>query len=89
VVLDRPGTPVRVEELLLDDPGPGEVRVRMLASGVCHSDLHVADGEWGDTPPIVLGHEGCGVVEATGPDVSEPRPGQVVILDWFAACGRC
>ena len=61
----------------------------MLASGVCHSDLHVVDGEWGDTPPIVLGHEGCAVVQETGPGVTEPRPGQVVVLDWFAACGRC
>ena len=88
-VLERPGTPLRVEELLLDAPGPGEVRVRMLASGVCHSDLHVVDGEWGDTPPLVLGHEGCGVVEETGPGVAKPRPGQTVVLDWFAACGRC
>lgn len=61
----------------------------MLASGVCHSDLHVADGEWGDTPPIVLGHEGCGIVEEVGAGVTEPHPGQIVVLDWFAACGRC
>lgn len=88
-VLERPGEPLRIEELSLDPPGPGEVRVRMLASGVCHSDLHVVDGEWGDTPPIVLGHEGCAVVEALGPGVIEPRPGRTVVLDWFAACGTC
>lgn len=81
--------PLRIEELVLDDPEPGEVLVRMLASGVCHSDLHVVDGEWGDTPPIVLGHEGCAVVEATGPGVTAPRPGQTVVLDWFGACGGC
>jgi len=88
-VLERPGEPLRVEDLLLDAPGPGEVRVRMLASGVCHSDLHMAEGEWGDTPPIVLGHEGCGVVEELGPGVTAPRPGEVVVLDWFASCGAC
>ena len=65
-VLDKPGTPLRVETLLLDPPAAGEVLVRLEASGVCHSDLHVADGEWGDTEPIVLGHEGCGVVEEVG-----------------------
>jgi S-(hydroxymethyl)glutathione dehydrogenase / alcohol dehydrogenase len=88
-LLERPGERLRVENLLLDAPGPGEVRVRMLASGVCHSDLHMVEGEWGDTPPIVLGHEGCGVVEEIGPGVTAPRPGQVVVLDWFASCGEC
>jgi S-(hydroxymethyl)glutathione dehydrogenase/alcohol dehydrogenase len=88
-VLERPGEPLRVEDLLLDAPGPGEVRVRLLASGVCHSDLHMVEGEWGDTPPIVLGHEGCGVVEELGPGVTAPALGQVVVLDWFASCGAC
>jgi S-(hydroxymethyl)glutathione dehydrogenase/alcohol dehydrogenase len=88
-VLERPGEPLRVEDLLLNPPGPGEVRVRLLASGVCHSDLHMVEGEWGDTPPIVLGHEGCGVVEELGPGVTAPRLGQVVVLDWFASCGAC
>ena len=88
-VLERPGEPLRVEDLLLDAPGPGEVHVRLLASGVCHSDLHMVEGEWGDTPPIVLGHEGCGVVEELGPGVTAPRLGQVVVLDWFASCGEC
>jgi S-(hydroxymethyl)glutathione dehydrogenase/alcohol dehydrogenase len=88
-VLDRPGEAIRVEELLLDPPGRGEVRVRMLASGVCHSDLHVVDGEWGDTAPIVLGHEGSAVVEEAGPGVDESLVGKTVVLDWFAACGEC
>jgi S-(hydroxymethyl)glutathione dehydrogenase / alcohol dehydrogenase len=88
-VMERPGESLRVEHLLLDGPGPGEVRVRMLASGVCHSDLHMVEGEWGHSPPIVLGHEGCGIVEELGPGVTAPRPGQIVVLDWFASCGAC
>lgn len=88
-VIDALGTPVRVEELTLDEPRAGEVRVRMLASGVCHSDLHVRDGEWERPGPIVLGHEGAGVVEAVGPGVERPRPGQLVALTWYAPCLRC
>jgi S-(hydroxymethyl)glutathione dehydrogenase / alcohol dehydrogenase len=92
-VLDRPGVPTRIEELELDPPGEGEVRVRMLASGVCHSDLHVRDGEWERSGPIVLGHEGAGLVEELGPGVAEPhpdlRPGALVALAWLTPCGRC
>jgi len=88
-----------IEELELADPGPGEVRVRMLASGVCHSDLHVRDGEWERPGPIVIGHEGAGVVEAVGPVVG-PGPGgstapaalevgQPVALSWLIPCGHC
>jgi len=88
-VIDTPGTPVRVEELRLDEPRAGEVRVRMLASGVCHSDLHVRDGEWERPGPIVLGHEGAGIVEAVGPGVERPRPGQLVALTWYAPCLHC
>src|SRR5207247_6241426 len=63
-VLDRPGVPTRIEALELVPPGPGEVRVRMAAAGVCHSDLHVRDGDWDREGPIVMGHEGSAVVEA-------------------------
>ena len=65
-VIERAGLPPTIETLLLDDPHPGEVLVRMTASGVCHSDLHVRDGEWERPGPIVMGHEGAGVVEAVG-----------------------
>ncbi|MEV1287376.1 Zn-dependent alcohol dehydrogenase [Micromonospora sp. NPDC049679] len=65
------------------------VRVRLTASGVCHSDLHVAAGEWTAPLPMVLGHEGAGIVEAVGPDVSTLRPGDHVALSWYAQCGRC
>jgi len=100
-VFDGPHRPLRIELLELDAPGPGEVLVRMVASGVCHSDLHVIDGEWSRAPGIVLGHEGAGVVEALGPGVptrpeGEPvggsaglRVGDLVVLAWTAPCGRC
>jgi S-(hydroxymethyl)glutathione dehydrogenase / alcohol dehydrogenase len=92
-VLDRPGVAVRIDALELADPGPGEVRVRMAAAGVCHSDLHVRDGEWEREGPIVLGHEGAAVVEALGPDVADAfpglRPGVLVALAWLIPCGRC
>ena len=92
-VLDRPGVPSRVEELVLAEPRAGEVRVRMLASGVCHSDLHVRDGEWDRPGPIVMGHEGAGVVEALGPGVDEAATGLavggLVALAWTTPCGRC
>jgi S-(hydroxymethyl)glutathione dehydrogenase/alcohol dehydrogenase len=93
VVLERPGVPTRVEELTLAEPRAGEVLVRMLASGVCHSDLHVRDGEWQRPGPIVIGHEGAGVVEAVGPGVDGAatglRPGRMVALSWNVSCGSC
>jgi Zn-dependent alcohol dehydrogenase len=88
-VLEQPGTPSRIEDLELADPGPGEVRVRMLASGVCHSDLHVRDGEWNRPGPIVLGHEGAGIVETLGPGVDGLAVGQPVALSWLVPCGVC
>jgi S-(hydroxymethyl)glutathione dehydrogenase/alcohol dehydrogenase len=88
-VLDAVGRPVAIRELELIAPRAGEVRVRMLAAGVCHSDLHVRDGEWDRPTPIVLGHEGAGVVEAVGPGVTTPRVGQLVALSWLIPCGVC
>ena len=75
----------------VDPPGPGEVRVRMAASGICHSDLHVLDGHWTRPAPLVMGHEGAGWVEAVGPSGSRdgPRVGDLVVLAWTAPCGRC
>jgi S-(hydroxymethyl)glutathione dehydrogenase / alcohol dehydrogenase len=88
-VIERPGTPVRIEDLSLDEPRLGEVRVRMAASGVCHSDLHVRDGDWERPGPIVLGHEGAGIVEAVGEGVTTARVGDLVALTWYAPCLRC
>jgi S-(hydroxymethyl)glutathione dehydrogenase/alcohol dehydrogenase len=89
VVLEEIGRPAVVRGLELSDPRAGEVRVRMLASGVCHSDLHVRDGEWDRPTPIVMGHEGAGVVEAVGPGVTSPRVGELVALSWLIPCGVC
>jgi S-(hydroxymethyl)glutathione dehydrogenase/alcohol dehydrogenase len=91
-VLERPGSEPRIEELTLDDPRSGEIRVRMVASGVCHSDLHVRDGEWDRPGPIVMGHEGAGIVEAVGPGVdasSGLEVGRLVALAWLVPCGAC
>lgn len=89
VVLERPGAAVTVETLELDAPRAGEVLVRMEASGVCHSDLHVRDGDWVRPGPIVLGHEGAGIIEALGPGVDGLRVGDRVVLSWYYPCGRC
>jgi Zn-dependent alcohol dehydrogenase len=88
-VLPRSGEPLRIEELELEPPRAGEVLVRMEASGVCHSDLHQADGDWDDPGPMVLGHEGAGRVEALGPGVTGLSPGDLVGLNWFFPCRRC
>jgi S-(hydroxymethyl)glutathione dehydrogenase / alcohol dehydrogenase len=88
-VFTRPNEPLDAEELRLMEVRDDLVRVRLCASGVCHSDLHVAAGEWTVEAPLVLGHEGAGVVEAVGDDVTDVRPGDRVILSWFAPCRRC
>ena len=71
------------------DPGPGEVRVRLHASGVCHSDQTAIDGTAPTRCPAVLGHEGAGVVEAVGPGVTRVAVGDHVALSWTPSCGHC
>lgn len=88
-VLTAPSAPLHLEEIDVADPQLGEVRVRMLASGVCHSDLRVVVGEWDATMPVVLGHEGAGIVDAVGPGVTSLRPGDHVALSWTPSCGAC
>ncbi len=78
-----------VEEVELDPPKDTEVLVRMRAAGVCHSDLHTYRGELRATPPLVLGHEGAGVVEAVGSRVSRVKPGDRVTVNWLPACEIC
>ena len=72
-VLRAFGEPQSIEDVELRPPGPGEARVRILAAGVCHSDVGQAAGEWSVRSPVVLGHEGAGVVEEVGPDVEHAR----------------
>jgi len=81
--------PLVIEELTLLPPKDGEVRVRYVASGVCHSDLHYIKGDRPYPKPVVLGHEGAGIVEEVGPGVSYAKPGDHVILSFVPACGRC
>jgi len=88
VVSREAGKPALVEEISVGDPGPGEVLVRIRASGVCHTDLHVKLGTW-DGFPFLLGHEGAGIVEKVGPGVTRPAVGDSVILAWRAPCGEC
>jgi S-(hydroxymethyl)glutathione dehydrogenase/alcohol dehydrogenase len=89
-VLYEPNTPLKIEELDLNEPGPGEVLVKLMASGVCHSDWHIVKGDWTyHILPTVLGHEGAGVVEEVGDNVSGVKPGDHVILSWKPSCGVC
>ena len=88
-ILWEQGQPLSVEAAELDPPGPSEVLVELKAAGVCHSDLHPARGDWPMKTPIVLGHEGAGVVREIGRDVSSIAPGDHVVLCWAPACGVC
>ncbi len=90
VVFLGPGA-MEIAPYRVDPPGPGEARVRMAASGICHSDLHVLDGDWTRPAPVVMGHEGAGWVESVGPNpgTNSPRVGDFVVLAWTAPCGRC
>ncbi len=88
-VLRAPGDPVEVIDVQLDEPGTGEVEVAITAAGVCGSDLHVVAGEWEVPMPVVLGHEGAGVVTRVGAGVTDLRAGDHVVLSWVPQCGRC
>lgn len=88
-VLERPNTPFVIETLTLDDPRDGEVRVRITASGVCHSDYHLVTGDTRHPLPVVCGHEGAGVVEAVGHGVTRVQVGDHVTLSWTPDCGEC
>ena len=83
------GRPLEVVEIDLDEPQPDEVVVRMVAAGVCGTDLHQVKGEFRRPTPMVLGHEGAGVVESVGEDVRALRPGDEVVLSWAPGCGDC
>ncbi|GGU94991.1 alcohol dehydrogenase [Streptomyces albospinus] len=88
-VLPAVNAPLRITEIELPEPGPGQVRIRLAAAGVCHSDLSLSNGTLRQPVPAVLGHEGAGTVTAVGPDVTTVAPGDRVILNWAPSCGSC
>lgn len=88
-VLHQPNTPFTIETLDLAEPRAGEVRVKIAACGVCHSDYHLVNGATKHPLPVVCGHEGAGVVEAVGEGVTTVQPGDHVVLNWCPACGEC
>ena len=86
------GQPLRLEEVEVPQPGPGDVLVKVEASGACHTDLHAARGDWPVKPklPFIPGHEGVGYVAAVGPGVTWIKEGDPVGVPWlYDACGRC
>jgi S-(hydroxymethyl)glutathione dehydrogenase/alcohol dehydrogenase len=83
------GRPVAIEQVEVRAPGPGEVRVAIKAAGLCHSDQSVTDGTIPYPVPVVLGHEGAGLVESVGPGVTSVKVGDAVVLSTLAHCGRC
>jgi S-(hydroxymethyl)mycothiol dehydrogenase len=89
VIAGARGAPVSMETVLVPDPGPGEVLVRIQACGVCHTDLHYREGAITNDFPFLLGHEASGIVEKIGPNVTNVVPGDFVILAWRAPCGTC
>jgi S-(hydroxymethyl)glutathione dehydrogenase/alcohol dehydrogenase len=88
-VLRAPHAPLKIENLDLDPPHSGEVQIRMAAAGVCHSDWHVINGDTRHVLPVVLGHEGAGMVETVGEGVTRVKPGDHVSLNWAPNCGAC
>src|SRR5918912_1022116 len=81
--------PLEVRDVELEPPRAGEVKVRMGASGVCHSDLSMQNGTIMSATPVVLGHEGAGVIEEVGEGVTNLKPGDHVVISWVPQCDEC
>ncbi|MFF7686311.1 zinc-binding dehydrogenase [Streptomyces syringium] len=88
-VLSAVGAPLRIAGIELPSPGPGRVRIRLAAAGVCHSDLSLSNGTLRQPVPAVLGHEGAGTVTEVGEGVTDVAPGDRVVLNWAPSCGDC
>ncbi|HTY82967.1 MAG TPA: zinc-dependent alcohol dehydrogenase, partial [Silvibacterium sp.] len=91
-VVERFGEPFKIREVPVPEPGRGEVLVKIVASGVCHTDVHAADGDWPIKPimPLIPGHEGAGIVAAVGAGVTHLKEGDRVGIAWLhSACGHC
>src|SRR5258708_23605993 len=89
VISRKKGEPVELVDIVIPDPGPGEVVVDIAACGVCHTDLTYREGGINDEYPFLLGHEAAGTVESVGAGVTAVEPGDFVILNWRAVCGQC
>ncbi|OBA68639.1 S-(hydroxymethyl)mycothiol dehydrogenase [Mycolicibacterium elephantis] len=89
VVSRKKGAPVELVDVVIPDPGPGEVVVDVTACGVCHTDLTYREGGINDEFPFLLGHEAAGTVESVGEGVTNVAPGDFVVLNWRAVCGQC
>jgi S-(hydroxymethyl)mycothiol dehydrogenase len=89
VIARSKGAPVELVDIVIPDPGPHDVVVRIQACGVCHTDLTYRDGGINDEFPFLLGHEAAGVVESAGNAVTHVEVGDFVVLNWRAVCGRC
>lgn len=89
IIARAKGQPVELVDIVVPDPGPGEAVVKILACGVCHTDLHYREGGINDDFPFLLGHEAAGTVEAVGEGVTNVAPGDFVVLNWRAVCGQC
>ena len=83
------GKPLVIEDLELAPPGPGEIRVKIAACAICHSDIHFAEGAWGGDLPAVYGHEAAGIIEETGIGVATLRAGDRVVVTLIRSCGHC
>jgi alcohol dehydrogenase (nicotinoprotein) len=88
-VVHEPGKPIEIEEVSLDGPRDGEVLIRYQYAGLCHSDLHIVLGDLPGRLPMVLGHEGAGIVEEVGPGVTRVAPGDHVVCSFVPSCGVC
>jgi len=91
-VVQQFGEPLVIEDRPIPEPGPGQITVQMRASGLCHTDIHAAHGDWPvkPTPPFVPGHEGVGIVHEVGDGVTSLRRGDTVAVPWLGyACGQC
>jgi NDMA-dependent alcohol dehydrogenase len=88
-VLFEAGKPFEIVELNLDGPKAGEVLIKYVAAGLCHSDLHLTDGDLPPRYPIVGGHEGAGIIEEVGPGVTKVKPGDHVVCSFIPNCGTC
>src|SRR6201992_2107769 len=88
-IIREPGKPWEITELELDEPKAGEVRIKFVASGMCHSDMHLQTGDSTGRLPLVGGHQGAGIIEAVGPNVTRCQPGDHVVCSFIPACGVC